>query len=162
MNKKLYSILLLLVGALMLVTFTACGSDDDDKNEPQLKTVTKTDLTSPWMILPISQVNDNSFSFLAFEDKRAAIGTMNDDSSVSGVVITDSWSISNGVVKVNGRELGKATKGTQNGVTVIFIDDEIYLPSNVKVNGESIEDSFLAGGVSREDFWHFLELANGK
>ena len=159
MNKKLYSILLLLVGVVMTMTFTACGSDDD---EPQFNTVTKSDLTSPWMILPISQVNDDSFSFLAFENNRAAIGTMNDDGTVSGVVITDSWSISNGIVKVNGRELGKATKGTHKGVTVIYIDNEMYLPSNVKVDGVSIEDSFLEGGISREEFWQYLEAANGK
>ena len=157
--------MLLLVGALTMLTFTACGSDDDDNNkdEPQLTTATKTDLTKPWMLIPESQATDESFSFLAFEDNRAAIGTFHHDGTVSDVIITSSWSFSKGILMVNNRELGKVTKVTQKGVTVLFIDEDMYIPSNVRVNGnKSVEDTFIEGGISRAQFWQFLEQANGK
>ena len=164
MNKKLFSLMLLLVGALTMLTFTACSSDDDNKDEPQqITTATRSDLTTPWMLIPESQANDESFSFLAFEDNRAAIGTFHNDGTVTDVIITNSWSYSNGILKVNNRELGKVTKVTQKGVTVLFINQDMYVPSNVRVNGnKSVEDVFMEGGITRADFWKILEQANGK
>ncbi|MBR6285170.1 MAG: hypothetical protein IKR25_12895 [Muribaculaceae bacterium] len=156
MTKRILNLGVLLLCMLACVTLSSCGSDDNKKDEPTISNVRPADLTTPWMIINAEEVANEEFSFLAFDGNRAAHATMNEN-GVRNITIYDSWKVDGDKLYLGGHLAGTIKKGQSQGIQVIFINEITYVPSNVKVDGSSIEDEFIKGGVTREMIWQLLE-----
>ena len=154
--KKQFRILgMLLLSFFAFTTLTACGSDDND-DEPQISNVRESDLTKPWMIINVEEGQEDELYFITFNGNRAARGILNDNGSIYDVMVYNNWKLDGDKLYLNGNLAGTIQKVQHQGVQMILINDIFYLPSNVRVDGRSVEDELSAVGITREMLWEAI------
>lgn len=155
MKKHLFSFGLLVLTLLATISLTSCGSDDDG---PSASNVRASDLTAPWMLFEVN--NTDHQAFWAFNGQQAASGIIEADGDIEDVTLYNSWSIEGGNLIVGGRNIGSIRKENAQGIDLIYIGSTPYLPSNVKVDGQSLEDELTEIGITRQLLWSLINNAH--
>ena len=157
MKKHLFSFGLLVLTLLATISLTACGSDDDG---PSSTNVRASDLTAPWMLFELNN-NVTDQAFWAFDGQHAASGTMiGETGEFRNITLYDSWRIDGGHLIVGGRDVGAISKERAEGIDLIIIGNQLFLQSNVKIDGRSLEDDLGEMGITRQLLWTLLQNAN--
>ncbi len=161
MNKKNH-LLALLICLLASFTLTSCGNDD----EPKISSVSKSDLTTPWLLIDVENSTNDKIRFYAFDDKRVAYGILSEDKEenvfIEDAIIYSSWELNGKKLTLGANVPITVEKVSRNGVYGFQFGNIIYIPSNVIYQGVSIEDAFKAYGISRASFWTMIEKARIK
>ncbi len=160
MKKSVFSFMMACCMAFGM-TMTSCNGDDPIITD----NVTRTDLLTPMCLCkaPTSGVDAisiaNDFEFWTFTDTKAANGSF---STKSGKVyikcnkMSDSWNVADGRLSVESENFN-LVMASFAGARAFAFNNTVYVPSNIAINGHTLESSLVELGLSKARLWRILE-----